>query len=173
VKENEYDDDDDDDDDDDEDEGDYDDEDEDPLTDEQRLEESKKIFQMFAAKLFEQRVVSAYREKGKKRVEEKKTLCACCFLKMKRKKSLLAIKCLQFTIQNFGFNLVALEKQKKLLEEEEEEKERIEQQKRELQQRKREQQKLKQKLRKQQQEEERERKRKEEEERKKREREGT
>lgn len=70
MKENEY-------DDDDEDEDDYDDddddEDEDPLTDEQRLEESKKIFQMFAAKLFEQRVISAYREKGNQR----ERVCVC------------------------------------------------------------------------------------------------
>jgi len=44
--------------------GDY--EDEEPqaeLTDEQRLEEGRRMFQIFAAKMFEQRVLTAYREK--------------------------------------------------------------------------------------------------------------
>lgn len=92
MKENEY-------DDDDEDEDDYDDddddEDEDPLTDEQRLEESKKIFQMFAAKLFEQRVISAYREKGNQRervcVYERQNMC--CLWK-RREKTLLGVELL-------------------------------------------------------------------------------
>eukprot|EP01130_Rhizamoeba_saxonica_P011925 TRINITY_DN4980_c0_g1_i1.p1 TRINITY_DN4980_c0_g1~~TRINITY_DN4980_c0_g1_i1.p1 ORF type:complete len:675 (-),score=203.95 TRINITY_DN4980_c0_g1_i1:1082-3106(-) len=35
----------------------------DELTEEQRLEEGKRMFQMFAAKMFEQRVLTAYREK--------------------------------------------------------------------------------------------------------------
>jgi len=39
------------------------DEDEDGMTEEQRLEEGKRMFQMFAAKMFEQRVLTAYREK--------------------------------------------------------------------------------------------------------------
>ena len=33
------------------------------MTEEQRLEEGKRMFQMFAAKMFEQRVLTAYREK--------------------------------------------------------------------------------------------------------------
>jgi len=33
------------------------------MTEEQRLEEGRRMFQMFAAKMFEQRVLSAYREK--------------------------------------------------------------------------------------------------------------
>ncbi|RKP27071.1 hypothetical protein SYNPS1DRAFT_6892, partial [Syncephalis pseudoplumigaleata] len=37
--------------------------DEDPLTEEQRMEEGRKMFQTFAARLFEQRVLTAYREK--------------------------------------------------------------------------------------------------------------
>jgi len=36
----------------------------DSATEEQRLEEGKRMFQMFAAKMFEQRILSAYREKG-------------------------------------------------------------------------------------------------------------
>jgi len=36
---------------------------EDDMTDEQRVEEGKKMFQMFAAKMFEQRVWTAFREK--------------------------------------------------------------------------------------------------------------
>lgn len=35
----------------------------DALTDEQRMEEGRRMFQIFAARLFEQRVLSAYREK--------------------------------------------------------------------------------------------------------------
>ncbi|KAI9097365.1 salt tolerance down-regulator-domain-containing protein [Phlyctochytrium arcticum] len=51
------------------DEGDYDDEDydddeeEDTMTEEQRMEEGRRMFQIFAAKMFEQRVLQAYREK--------------------------------------------------------------------------------------------------------------
>lgn len=37
--------------------------DDDAMTEEQRLEEGKRMFQMFAAKMFEQRVLTAYREK--------------------------------------------------------------------------------------------------------------
>jgi len=37
---------------------------EDSLSEEQRLEEGKRMFQMFAAKMFEQRILSAYREKS-------------------------------------------------------------------------------------------------------------
>jgi hypothetical protein len=37
--------------------------DEESMTEEQRLEEGKRMFQMFAAKMFEQRVLTAYREK--------------------------------------------------------------------------------------------------------------
>ncbi|RKP05645.1 hypothetical protein THASP1DRAFT_7316, partial [Thamnocephalis sphaerospora] len=37
--------------------------DEDPLTEEQRMEEGRRMFQVFAARLFEQRVLTAYREK--------------------------------------------------------------------------------------------------------------
>ncbi|KAI9338274.1 salt tolerance down-regulator-domain-containing protein [Zopfochytrium polystomum] len=47
------------------DEGDYDDEydDEDVMTEDQRLEERRRMFQIFAARMFEQRVLTAYREK--------------------------------------------------------------------------------------------------------------
>lgn len=38
-------------------------EEEEEMTEEQRLEEGRRMFQMFAAKMFEQRVLSAYREK--------------------------------------------------------------------------------------------------------------
>ncbi|KAJ3215042.1 Stress response protein nst1 [Dinochytrium kinnereticum] len=47
---------------DDEDDEDYDDE-EDSMTEEQRMEEGRRMFQIFAAKMFEQRVLTAYREK--------------------------------------------------------------------------------------------------------------
>lgn len=33
------------------------------MTDQQRLEEGRRMFQIFAAKMFEQRVLGAYREK--------------------------------------------------------------------------------------------------------------
>ncbi|KAJ3341590.1 hypothetical protein HDU93_004492 [Gonapodya sp. JEL0774] len=46
----------------DEDDEEYEDE-EDPLTEEQRMEEGRRMFQIFAAKMFEQRVLAAYREK--------------------------------------------------------------------------------------------------------------
>jgi hypothetical protein len=36
----------------------------DDMTEEQRLEEGKRMFQMFAAKMFEQRILAAYRERG-------------------------------------------------------------------------------------------------------------
>jgi hypothetical protein len=45
------------------DEDDEDEDDEDSLTDEQRMEEGRRMFQIFAAKMFEQRVLTAYREK--------------------------------------------------------------------------------------------------------------
>ncbi|OZJ04071.1 hypothetical protein BZG36_03401 [Bifiguratus adelaidae] len=49
---------------DDEDEDDYDDEiEDDAMTDEQRMEEGRRMFQIFAARMFEQRVLTAYREK--------------------------------------------------------------------------------------------------------------
>ncbi|KAG0306050.1 Stress response protein nst1 [Dissophora globulifera] len=50
---------------DDEEDGDYEDEgpEEDALTKEQRMEEGRRMFQAFAARMFEQRVLSAYREK--------------------------------------------------------------------------------------------------------------
>lgn len=48
--------------DDDEDE-DYDEDDEDHLTEQQRMEEGRRMFQIFAAKMFEQRVLAAYRDK--------------------------------------------------------------------------------------------------------------
>ncbi|KXS12030.1 hypothetical protein M427DRAFT_101724, partial [Gonapodya prolifera JEL478] len=35
----------------------------DQLTEEQRMEEGRRMFQIFAAKMFEQRVLAAYREK--------------------------------------------------------------------------------------------------------------
>jgi len=78
-------------------------EEDDDMTDEQRVEEGKRMFQMFAAKMFEQRVWTAFREKE------------------------------------------ALEKQKKLIEEEEE-RERVLQAKKENKQRKREAKKQKKKL---------------------------
>lgn len=37
--------------------------DEAPLTEEQRMEEGRRMFQIFAARMFEQRVLAAYREK--------------------------------------------------------------------------------------------------------------
>ncbi|KAI9319955.1 hypothetical protein BX666DRAFT_1817799, partial [Dichotomocladium elegans] len=40
-----------------------DDEEEDTRTDEQRMEEGRRMFQIFAARMFEQRVLAAYREK--------------------------------------------------------------------------------------------------------------
>ncbi|KAI8647462.1 salt tolerance down-regulator-domain-containing protein [Parasitella parasitica] len=40
-----------------------DDDDEDPRTEEQRMEEGRRMFQIFAARMFEQRVLAAYREK--------------------------------------------------------------------------------------------------------------
>lgn len=68
-----------DDEDEDEDDGEYDEEDEEedeeeddeegdegdeaPLTEEQRMEEGRRMFQIFAARMFEQRVLAAYREK--------------------------------------------------------------------------------------------------------------
>ncbi|PWY98901.1 hypothetical protein BCV70DRAFT_207629 [Testicularia cyperi] len=51
------------DDEDDLDEEDEDDEDDEILTDEQRMEEGRKMFQIFAARMFEQRVLHAYRER--------------------------------------------------------------------------------------------------------------
>ncbi len=48
---------------DDEDEEEEEDDDDDSLTDEQRMEEGRRMFQIFAAKMFEQRVLTAYREK--------------------------------------------------------------------------------------------------------------
>ncbi|KAJ1338795.1 hypothetical protein BSLG_006432 [Batrachochytrium salamandrivorans] len=41
----------------------YDDEDQDHLTEQQRMEEGRRMFQIFAAKMFEQRVLAAYHEK--------------------------------------------------------------------------------------------------------------
>lgn len=49
------------DDEDDYDDDDYDDEDE--MTEEQKMEEGRRMFQIFAARMFEQRVLTAYREK--------------------------------------------------------------------------------------------------------------
>ncbi|KAF8310751.1 hypothetical protein DL93DRAFT_2212032 [Clavulina sp. PMI_390] len=37
--------------------------DEDPMTDEQKMEEGKRMFSIFAARMFESRVLTAYREK--------------------------------------------------------------------------------------------------------------
>lgn len=48
-------------------EEDYDDE---PLTEQERIEEGKRMFQIFAARLFEQRVLQAYKEKMAKQREE-------------------------------------------------------------------------------------------------------
>jgi hypothetical protein len=45
------------------DEDDEEEEEDDGMTEEQRLEEGKRMFQMFAAKMFEQRILTAYREK--------------------------------------------------------------------------------------------------------------
>ncbi|KAF3009058.1 Stress response protein nst1 [Neopestalotiopsis sp. 37M] len=42
---------------------DYDDEEEDSMTEEQRMEEGRRMFQIFAARMFEQRVLTAYKEK--------------------------------------------------------------------------------------------------------------
>ncbi|KAH7026592.1 salt tolerance down-regulator-domain-containing protein [Microdochium trichocladiopsis] len=52
---------------------DYDDEDEeeDTMTEEQRMEEGRRMFQIFAARMFEQRVLTAYREKVAKERQEK------------------------------------------------------------------------------------------------------
>ncbi|KAJ3265428.1 Stress response protein nst1 [Chytriomyces hyalinus] len=48
---------------DDEEEEEYDEEDDEDMTEEQRMEEGRRMFQIFAAKMFEQRVLTAYREK--------------------------------------------------------------------------------------------------------------
>ncbi|KAF9484220.1 hypothetical protein BDN70DRAFT_182955 [Pholiota conissans] len=45
------------------DEEDEDDDDEEPMTEEQKMEEGKRMFSIFAARMFEQRVLTAYREK--------------------------------------------------------------------------------------------------------------
>ncbi|KXJ91906.1 salt tolerance down-regulator-domain-containing protein [Microdochium bolleyi] len=52
---------------------DYDDEDEeeDAMTEEQRMEEGRRMFQIFAARMFEQRVLTAYREKVAKERQDK------------------------------------------------------------------------------------------------------
>ncbi|KAL2120289.1 hypothetical protein VTJ04DRAFT_4315 [Mycothermus thermophilus] len=55
-----------------EDEEDYDSQDEeDTMTDEQRMEEGRRMFQIFAARMFEQRVLTAYREKVAKERQAK------------------------------------------------------------------------------------------------------
>lgn len=41
-----------------------------PITEAERMEEGKRMFQIFAARLFEQRVLQAYREKVAKQREE-------------------------------------------------------------------------------------------------------
>ena len=41
------------------------------MSEEQRLEEGRRMFQMFAAKMFEQRVLAAYREKVSLEKQEK------------------------------------------------------------------------------------------------------
>ncbi|KAI0011584.1 hypothetical protein F4779DRAFT_189273 [Xylariaceae sp. FL0662B] len=46
-------------------------EEEDTMTDEQRMEEGRRMFQIFAARMFEQRVLTAYREKVAKERQEK------------------------------------------------------------------------------------------------------
>ncbi|KAI0204838.1 hypothetical protein F4808DRAFT_412307 [Astrocystis sublimbata] len=46
-------------------------EEEDQMTEEQRMEEGRRMFQIFAARMFEQRVLSAYREKVAKERQEK------------------------------------------------------------------------------------------------------
>ncbi|KAK0670253.1 salt tolerance down-regulator-domain-containing protein [Cercophora samala] len=46
-------------------------EEEDPMTDEQRMEEGRRMFQIFAARMFEQRVLTAYREKVAKERQAK------------------------------------------------------------------------------------------------------
>ncbi|OAQ64065.1 stress response protein nst1-like protein [Pochonia chlamydosporia 170] len=43
----------------------------DPMTDEQRMEEGRRMFQIFAARMFEQRVLSAYKEKVAKERQDK------------------------------------------------------------------------------------------------------
>lgn len=43
----------------------------DPMTDEQRMEEGRRMFQIFAARMFEQRVLTAYREKVAKERQAK------------------------------------------------------------------------------------------------------
>ncbi|KAI9892405.1 MAG: Stress response protein nst1 [Vezdaea aestivalis] len=49
----------------------YDDEEMDTMTDEQRMEEGRRMFQIFAARMFEQRVLTAYREKVAAERQEK------------------------------------------------------------------------------------------------------
>jgi hypothetical protein len=49
--------------DDDDDEGDEDDDEEEVMTEAERMEEGRRMFQIFAARMFEQRVLTAYREK--------------------------------------------------------------------------------------------------------------
>ncbi|KAI1172781.1 hypothetical protein F4777DRAFT_560474 [Nemania sp. FL0916] len=52
-------------------EDDYEEEEEDQMTEEQRMEEGRRMFQIFAARMFEQRVLTAYREKVAKERQEK------------------------------------------------------------------------------------------------------
>lgn len=49
--------------DDEDDEGDDEDEEEEVMTEAERMEEGRRMFQIFAARMFEQRVLTAYREK--------------------------------------------------------------------------------------------------------------
>lgn len=49
--------------DDDDEEGDEDDDEEEVMTEAERMEEGRRMFQIFAARMFEQRVLTAYREK--------------------------------------------------------------------------------------------------------------
>lgn len=49
--------------DDEDDEGDDEDDDEEVMTEAERMEEGRRMFQIFAARMFEQRVLTAYREK--------------------------------------------------------------------------------------------------------------
>ena len=43
----------------------------DTMTEEQRMEEGRRMFQIFAARMFEQRVLTAYKEKGRRRTARK------------------------------------------------------------------------------------------------------
>ncbi|CAD6446722.1 2d150ccf-d702-4181-87ea-72db8da9a262 [Sclerotinia trifoliorum] len=57
-------------------EEDYDEEEMDSMTEEQRMEEGRRMFQIFAARMFEQRVLTAYKEKEARELQKREELAA-------------------------------------------------------------------------------------------------